>query len=62
VGDTGYLVTVCYGTSVDRFVHKNETDAEHEAEVQRENKHVVSVDVEPVEIYLGEDDEWHIER
>jgi hypothetical protein len=61
---TGYLVVVHYDEHerVDHFVHKNEADAEHEAEVQRESINVVSVDVEPVEIFLGEDDEWHIER
>jgi hypothetical protein len=59
---TGYLVTVYYDDEVDRFVHKNEADAEHEAEVQRGSENVVSVNVDPVGIYLGEDTEWVIER
>lgn len=64
---TGYLITAHYEyhdgqTETDRWVHKNEEDAEHDAEVIGTGVNVAEISVEPIEIYLGEDDSWEITR
>jgi len=59
---TGYLVTVLYDDGSETWVHKNESDAKHEADVQRDAPDSITVHIEPVGVYLGEDEEWHITR
>jgi len=52
----------CDGTRVERIAHKNEHDAKEDIQTTTSHIDVDRYDVSRVELFLGEDIEWHVTR
>jgi hypothetical protein len=61
---TAYLIEVFdeHGGLVTRYAHKNRYDASKDALMELECDAIDDFTITEISVFLGEDDEWHIER